>query len=173
MSKTSKEWLQSVKQNPDKFNKWLANQWLAEVEAAARIQKLADTATNSKEQVLLSKIASDEARHADLLKGLCNTRGIKISEKSSNRYYDSVKLSGLTRSELFAVGHYAEGMRLSRIEAICVDTEMPSDITTVFQSILKDEQMHEKAFKSLTDKESLEAMRDRHELGVQALGLTL
>lgn len=173
MSKTSKEWLQSVKQDPSKFHKWLANQWLAEVEAAGRIQELADTATDNKERVLLSKIASDEARHASLLEGLCQTRGIKISKKSSNRYYDSVQLSGLTRSELFAVGHYAEGMRLSRIEAICEDSEMPSDITAVFQTILKDEQMHEKAFKSLTDKESLTAMHGRHELGVQALGLTL
>lgn len=170
--KTSKEWLEGVKANPNKFNTWLASQWLAEIEAAERIRKLAETSTDRKERYILTKIANDESKHATLIGGLCVKRGIPIG-RSTNRYYDAVQLSKLTREQLFAVGHYAEGMRLARIEAICNDKDIPTDISEVFQVILKDEQMHEKAFLALTDDDSLDEMRGRHELGVQALGLTL
>lgn len=170
--KTSKEWLDSIKTNPSKFNAWLAKQWIAEIEAAERIHKLAETSTDRKERYILTKIANDESKHATLIGGLCVKRGIPIG-KATNRYYDAVQLSKLTREQLFAVGHYAEGMRLARIEAICNDKDIPTDILEVFQIILKDEQMHEKAFLALTDNNSLNKMRGRHKLGVQALGLTL
>jgi rubrerythrin len=169
---TSVQWLDSVKINKYKFNNWLSQQWLAEVKAAQEIKILSDNAEDKHKKVLL-KISSDESKHANLLKELCEKRNLTIAKDSSNRYYDNIKLQSLSQDELYAIGHYAEGMRLSRIRAICNDPEIDFDIRVSFSNILKDEIMHEKAFKRITSESALSAMRGKHDLGVAALGLSL
>lgn len=169
---TSQQWLNSVKANKEKFNRWLSQQWLAEVKATDEIQKLSSNAT-VKHKVILNKISKDEAKHAGLLQSLCQKRGLSIAKESTNRYYNTVELKELSQDELYAIGHYAEGMRLSRIRAILNDTEIDSDIRSVFSVILKDEVMHEKAFGKIASKPALVKMRNKHELGVAALGLSI
>lgn len=170
---TSVEWLQSIKQQPAKFTHWLSQQWLAELEAAKRIHELASKSPSYKDQMVLRKIAQDESKHAELLRVLCERRGIACAAESTGRYYSQIELDKLSTDELYAAGHYAEGMRLSRIEAIVQDADMPQDIRETFTVILKDEQMHEAAFGALASEEALRNMQPRHEMGMQALGLTV
>ena len=170
---TPKEWLESVKNDPEKMNKWLSSQWYAEIEAAMRIEDLAYKADTLAERKLLFRISEDESKHAKLLKELCEARNINLPTKGSGRYYDLICIDDLSNDELYALGHHAEAMLLSRIEAICEDEEVPEDIREKFLVLLKDEQMHEKAFGALATEESLVKMKDKHNLGVAALGLTL
>lgn len=172
MKRTSEQWLKSVKNNKDKFNTWLSQQWLAEVKAAHEIEVLAGNAEDKHKKVLM-RISSDEHKHSNLLKELCEKRGLLIAKESTNRYYNTLELHTLTQDEIYAIGHYAEGMRLSRILAICNDIEMDADIKKSFAVILKDEIMHEKAFGHIATQESKTKMKGKHELGVAALGLTL
>jgi len=169
--KTSKQWWSEIKNNPLKFNKWLSQQWLAENVAFIKIKELSFNDPDN--AAILTKIATDELKHSVLLQGLCENRGVEIAWGSTDRYYGSIKLEELSKDELYAIGHYAEGMRLSRIQAIVEDRDTPRDISFVFSIILKDEVMHEKAFKVLASKDALQRMKNKHELGVQALGLTL
>ena len=169
---TSKQWLNSVKNSNQKFNNWLSQQWLAEVRATREIKVLSDNAESNHKRIL-ARISSDEQKHADLLKGLCEKRGLNIAVKSTNRYYGSIELETLSQDELYAIGHYAEGMRLSRIRAICSDESMPADIREVFSVILKDEIMHEKAFGRIASAGAIMKMKNKHELGAAALGLAL
>lgn len=172
VKQTSEQWLESVKNNKDKFNTWLSQQWLAEVKATHEIKVLADNAEDKHKKVLL-RISNDENKHTNLLKELCEKRGLTIAKESTNRYYNTVELHTLTQDELYAIGHYAEGMRLSRILAICNDAEMDADIKESFAVILKDEIMHEKVFGRIATQEAKTKMKGKHELGVAALGLTL
>lgn len=139
--------------------------------AFGKIKELAFNDT--KNAAILTKIANDEFYHSVLLEGLCITRSVEIAKTSTNRYYGSINLESLSKDEIYAIGHYAEGMRLSRIRAIIEDQDTPEDVYYVFSIILKDEIMHEKAFEAITSKDSLKRMKNKHELGVQALGLTL
>lgn len=169
---TSEQWLKSVKTNKSKFNNWLSQQWLAEVKAQDEIQKL-QTNAKEKHKKILSRIALDEGKHAELLRVLCEKRNVSIAKDSTNRYYGSIKLPELSQDELYAIGHYAEGMRLSRIRAICNDPDIDADIKSTFAVILKDEVMHEKAFGCIASKSALAKMKNKHELGVAALGLSI
>jgi tRNA isopentenyl-2-thiomethyl-A-37 hydroxylase MiaE len=169
--KTSKQWWEETKNNPEKFNKWLSQQWLAEKEAFDKIKQL--SFNDPKNASILTKIATDELKHSYLLESLCTKRGVEIAQSSSDRYYGSIKLQELSQDELYAIGHYAEGMRLDRIRAIVEDTDTPEDVSFAFNIILKDEIMHEKAFGAIASKSALNSMKNKHELGVQALGLTL
>lgn len=170
--KTSEQWLSEVEANPSKFNQWLATQWLAEQEAAVRIQDLASKST-PKNKKIISKIAHDEFKHAKLLEDICNKRSISIAKQSTNRYYSKIELDSLSTDHLYAIGHYAEGMRLARIKAICKSEMMPEDIKDAFQIILKDEIMHEKAFGKIASKAALAEMQGKHQLGLEALGLSI
>jgi len=169
--KTSKQWWDETKNNTVKFNKWLSQQWLAEAVAFGKIKELA--LNDPENAAILTKIATDELKHSLLLKDLCVSRSIAIAQRSTDRYYGSINLESLSKDELYAIGHYAEGMRLSRIRAITEDQDAPEDVSFVFSIILKDEIMHEKAFKAIASKDALQRMKNKHELGVQALGLTL
>ena len=171
--KTSKQWLEEVKQDKTKFNNWLSQQWLAEEVAAKRIFDLVGKTANQKEKKLLARISKDEVKHAELLKQLCTNRNIPMATKSTDRYYDQIELDKLSQDQLYAIGHYAEGMRLSRIKAICEDKSMSVDIQEAFKVVLTDEIMHEKAFGKIASYEALKQMQGKHELGVAALGLTL
>ena len=169
---TSEQWLNSVKNNKEKFNTWLAQQWLAEVKASHEIKILADNAEDKHKKILL-RLSNDENKHANLLRSLCEKRGLSIAKESTDRYYNTVEVQALTQDELYAIGYYAEGMRLSRIRAICNDSEMALDIKESFIVILKDEIMHERAFGRIASSTSLVKMKNKHDLGVAALGLTL
>lgn len=170
---SSKQWLDSVKQDKEKLHKWLGSQWTAEIEAANRIKELADRVSDKAQKALLTKISKDETTHAKLLENLCNSRGIKSPIKSSGRYYSAVGLENLSNDQLFALGYHAESMRLTRIRAICADKDTDADIRLAFSTILKDEEMHEKAFGALASEKAIIQMKDKHSLGVQALGLVL
>lgn len=170
--KTSKQWLNEVKNDTTKLHRWLSRQWLAEVDASKRIADLSDKVPLKYKNVLM-KIAKDESKHAYLLGVLCKSRDIECSTDTTSRYYSSVDLPNLSVDELCALGHYAEGMRLDRIQAICDDSDIDSDIKEAFNIILKDELMHEKAFGIIASTEAKSKMKNQHVLAAQALGLVV
>lgn len=177
--KTSAEWWAEVKADPAKFNEWLQKQYIGELTAAERIQGLLTSFKIKDEDQdvftrLISKIASDEMRHAYWIKGILDTRGVEVLPHDPSQRYWAATLEGIDSFETgTAVAAHAEEMRLERIKVIATDPETPDDIRSVFERIWRDEVFHAKAFRVMTTDAAYEATRERHELGLKALGLVI
>lgn len=169
--RTSEQWLEEVLANPAKLERWLSRQWRCELDAAVRLQAIVDNEPERKNKLLLNKIAADEFKHAEMIAQLCSVRGIDIAPEEKGRYYTEVKLDNLTKDEIYAAGHFAEGMSLARIKAIVNNKNVAADIRAAFEIILIDEEMHEKAFGAMASQEAKDKMQQFHEAGKVALGL--
>lgn len=174
--KTSAQWWDEVRQDPDLFNNWLAKQYRGEVTAAARIRKLASTTLEPNSIRILNFIADQEAEHAEWVAGLLLNRGIDATTidigGAEDRYWDAV---GVNTDHSFettaAIGAHAEAMRLERIRAIVDHPLTPLDVEIVFTKIMKDELMHEAAFRHLAGPEAMAATSYNAEQGRIVLGL--
>lgn len=172
--KNTKQWLSEIKTSPEKLNHWLERQYIGEALAAQRIRSLAD-ATDNRFGMVLTKIAHDEAKHCAWVAELLTTRGIQLPEISydNTRYWGPILDNLHTFSELAGAGHHAETMRLVRIRALSEDSEIPEDIRQVFKNILPDEEMHSRAFESMSTNEAIESTRKLHNAGLELLGLEM
>lgn len=175
--KTSVQWWNEVKADPEKIKDWLKKQWRGEVTATFRIKRLAHQFVDpeSREAKILHAIAEQEKTHASWIGDLLRARNIEMVaanlEDAENRYWAQT-LPGITSLPTgAAVAAHAEGMRLERIRAIASDEDAPTDIREVFIKILKDEEWHEKAFTELSTPEAMEATEGSHKLGREVLGL--
>lgn len=173
--KTTQEWLSEVKNDPSKMQHWLERQYVGEALAAQRIQALADAQSGNRAHKILCKIVSDEMVHCSWVADLLTARGIELPKPTydADRYWKPVLTTVENFDDMAAAGHLAEAMRLVRIRAIVADQEIDQDIREVFQKILPDEEFHTVAFAALTTREAVERMRDKHEAGLQALGLEI
>lgn len=172
--RSSQQWWQEVRSDPLALRRWLISQYRGEVTAAVRIEQLRDThaPTGSRAARVLTRIASDERRHAKWVGELLASRGEAVRVDPAPPRYWVAPLRGIHDLETgCAVGAHAEAMRLERIEVICADEAAPADIREVFRRILPEERVHAAAFTRLTNVEALEATRDAHEQGRSALGL--
>lgn len=176
LKEASLAWWAEVKQDPAKFHDWLLKQYRGEVTAAERIRELGTKFNvDAKTMHLLEVIAGQEETHATWIADLLVTRGITIPvvsrEEAEGRYWEET-LPGITDFNTGAgVAAHAEAMRLTRIEVIHEDEDAPADVREVFGRILKDELFHERAFRKLAGDGAMEATRDKHQLGLEALGL--
>lgn len=175
--RTSVQWWNEVKADPARMEDWLIKQWRGEVTATNRIKRLADqfVADDSREAKILNVIADQELTHAGWIGDLLISRGIPIDiteiDRAESRYWAET-LPGIKDFQTgTAVAAHAEGMRLERIRAIVADEESPIDIREVFVKILKDEEWHERAFTELSTEAAMDATKDNHNLGLEALGL--
>ena len=170
----TQQWLDKITSDKDKLNHWLERQFIGEITAAKRIRKLADEAPE-KFKPVLNRIADDEALHAFWVGELLVARSIQIPliEHPEDRYWKPILSELDTFEKTAAAGHHAEGMRLVRIRALAESDKVDEDIREVFSRILPDEEFHEKAFGAMTDKQSMEVMRDKHEAGLELLGLEI
>lgn len=171
--RTSKEWWESVKKDPDKFLEWLKNQYHGEVTAAERIRSLILVyEADPKWKETVEEIARQEEQHAVWVGDLLKTRGVdpQVLDKTE-RYWDKTIKQITDWDTGCAVAAHAEKMRLERIEAICNDPESPEDVREVFAKILVQEQFHEKAFRAFTTDEAMERTLQGHLGGLNELGL--
>lgn len=171
----SRSWWAAVKLDPGALRGWLLDQYRGESTAAGRIEQLRDEhgGGDARARRLLTVIASQERRHAAWVADLLRARGIEPAVLDKPDRYWKRALPGI--SDLAtgcAVGAHAERMRLERIEAIASDPEAPADIRGTFARILREERFHERAFRGLAGPAALEATREAHDLGREALGLS-
>lgn len=174
MSKTSQQWWDSIKNDPVRFNAWLAKQYRGETTAAQRIHDFTDKyAPDERTKETLDTIAAQEHLHAIWVLTLLRTRGIEpITENAEKRYWKET-LGGISSFETgAAVAAHAEKMRLERIAVIANDESAPVDVKETFARILKDELFHERAFRDMAGEGALEVTADAHKRGRKALGLT-
>lgn len=172
--KTSVQWWAETKNDPAKLESWLKKQFVGEVTAANRITGLVDR-FNPQFNItkMLYKIAMDENKHALWILDLLQARNIKVpSTKGAEDRYWAQTLPGIKSLDHgLAVGAHAEAMRLERIKVIADDADAPEDIRLTFTNILKDELMHERAFRTKASDEALAETKGNHKLGREALGL--
>ncbi len=173
---TSAEWWARTKADPERLLGWLKKQYVGEETAHERIEAFrAEFAIpGSFEDRTLKVIADQESKHASWIRVLLDTRGVDATQLTRHdaRYWSEV-VGGIDSFENgCAVGAHAEAMRLERIRAIANDADAPKDIQNVFQSILPDEEFHERAFRKFATDEALAAASPAHAEGLNALGLT-
>jgi len=177
--KTSRQWWNKTKNNPDLLIDWLKDQYHGEMKAAQRIRELfvfsSITADAEKLKVIL-RIAKEEETHAQWIKDLLVSRGITpaLLDKEE-RYWNKVLTEDATSSteNLAAVAYHAESMRLERISVIANDWSAPKDIRAVFKRIMPMELNHTKWFKELTTDEHIANLLPNHQQGLNALGLVI
>lgn len=173
--KTSQQWWNEVKADPELLKDWLVKQYRGEVTASHRILKFAEQYADKKHLAVLHLIAEQEQRHAKWVQGLLESRGVVVNQddidQAEKRYWKEM-LPGIDSFETgSAVAAHAENMRLERIRVICEDPETPVDIRSVFRAIFPEEEFHERAFSKMATPEAMTQMQHRQELGLQALGL--
>lgn len=175
--RTTEQWWADVSNDPAKMIDWLKDQYYGEQTAAVRIRALLEQYPDitSVERELVTMIADDEAKHADWVKRLLINRGIPETNftrgKDGARYWaKTLPTEPVTFSQICAIGHLAEVMRLERIRLLAEDVRF-NDIAQTFANILSDEVFHAKAFKVMSSPEDIEAARPNHEAGLNALGL--
>lgn len=172
-NRTSQEWWNATRDNPEAFIKWLKDQYHGEITAAERMRSLIlvhEAKSTWKDTV--EEIASQEETHAEWVGGLLKARGHdpqKLDKKE--RYWDQTLKQIIDWNTGCAVAAHAEKMRLERIRAICNDPQAPEDVKEVFAKILVQEEFHEKAFRSFTTDEAMARTLDGHLAGLNELGL--
>jgi len=176
--RTSAEWYQEVKTNPEKFIEWLKKQYHGELTAADRITDFRDkfTEKGTRWYGLLSTIAIQEYSHACWVGDLLVARNIEpipaeLAALRTERYW-SKALDGVTNmEEMAATAAHAEIMRLERINIIVNDPETQDDIKEVFFKILTEEKFHAKAFSEMAGDKAMANRLKNHELGMEAICL--
>jgi rubrerythrin len=171
----SRVWWEAVKQDPAAFTAWLLDQYRGEATAAGRIEMLRDAfaTPGTRAHKILGVIAAQERRHAVWVGDLLTARGMPATIGVKRERYWSQTLGAVRDLATgCAVGAHSERMRLERIEAIAADPEAPADVRAVFQRILPEERFHARAFAELAGPAALDEMKDAHDLGRRALGLS-
>lgn len=174
--RTTEQWWDEVSNDPEKMIGWLKDQYYGEQTAAVRIRALLEQYPdiNETERQLITMIADDEAKHAKWVLELLLSRGIitpELYREKPTRYWDkTLPTEPVSFSQICAIGHHAELMRLERIRLLAEDVRF-NDIAQVFTNILSDEVFHAKAFGVMSTPEDIEAARANHTAGREALGL--
>jgi hypothetical protein len=173
--KTTEQWIHEIKTVPGKLEHWLKRQYIGEMLAANRIAELATTQVGTRSEHILNRIASDEKRHSEWIKGLLDARKIPLPTVSidGTRYWEPILGNLHSFEEVAGAGHHAETMRLVRIEMLSNDEDIDSDIRNIFSAILVDEQFHAKAFNALSTPAAIENTRLLHADGLKLLGLVI
>lgn len=176
--RTSAQWWNETKSDPDKLIDWLKDQYHGEVTASKRIKELFLDSSNNlteKEISLINRIILEENFHALWVKELLITRGItpEILNKEERYWNKVLPKSKSNKEELAAIAHLAETMRLERIGVIAADTECPKDIRKVFKRILPMELNHAKWFGELSTNEHIKSALKNHYDGMNELGLVV
>ena len=173
--KTTAQWLDQVLADRSQLTHWLQRQYIGEVTAANRIRDLAHAAPEYKYKQILLKIASDELSHAMWVLDLLEARNIPTPNIASeaDRYWKPVLAEADSFDKTAAAGFHAEGMRLVRIRALAADERVDQDIRDVFTRILPDEEYHEKAFGAIASEHAKTHMANKHQEGLERLGLEI
>lgn len=173
--RSSKQWWEETKADPQKLNEWLIKQYRGEATAAVRIREFAMAhAPSPKDQLTLGIIAGQELLHAEWVLELLKARGLEPDLDGAEERYWKETLPGIESFETGAgVAAHAEAMRLERIEVIANDPQAPKDVRETFRRIYADEQFHADAFSRMAGSDGLNRTRDNHEQGMKALGLVL
>lgn len=177
--KTSKQWWDEVKNDPEKFNDWLHRQYRGEMSAARRISEVMNHfhkigLLNDQNYDTLQLIQKDEARHAGWIGELLIMRGEEPYSDKKNaekRFWSVQDLSFQSFSKTMAIGAHAEKMRLERIETIAFDPEADFFIRALFNKILRDELFHERMFRHMAGEAAMAETLPDHEAGRKLLGL--
>jgi hypothetical protein len=172
--KTSEQWWNETKSDPDKLDHWLKRQYVGEIAAVNLLSKILLKFSSMPYSAYrtIHSIMMQEALHASWVRNLLDGRGIVLADdpESDRRYWSEVIPNVDTFEKAMAAAHNAEGMRLARIRAIVNDEQAPSDIRKVFQDILPHEEWHEEAFGTLKGSADMKA---EHQKGLNALSLVL
>jgi rubrerythrin len=177
--RTSQEWYDSIKNDPEKILNWLKNQYHGEVTAAERIRSLIlcydptiGPVRLDSWKAVVEGIAKEEELHATWVGELLRVRGVEPEKLvKDERYWNETVKQIVDWDTGCAVAAHAEKMRLERIEVICNDPETQADIREVFAKILIQERFHAKTFELYTTDDAMKRTLEGHLAGLNELGL--
>jgi len=174
-NRTSQEWWNETRDNPERFTLWLRKQYHGEITAAERMLTFRDSfiPPDSKWYQVVSTIAEQERTHAAWVAELLVARGInpeKMPDKPE-RYWNTVLEGVNTYEGLAAAAAHAEQMRLERIRVIADDPIAPADVKAVFLRILPQEEFHAKAFSRMAGSVAMKEAIEKHEAGMAKINV--
>lgn len=172
--RTSKQWWDSIKNDPEKVKNWLIRQYIGEVTAVGRIQTLIlDKLGEGLVKEVIKAIIRQENNHAEWILGLLKARGIDSVEieNPESRYWSKTLPKAVDLTHTMGIAAHAENMRLERIKVIAEDPDSPLDVRDVFARILPDENFHAKIFRHLTPDNVFDSLKDAQKEGEKVLGL--
>jgi rubrerythrin len=177
--RTSSQWWNEIKSNPEELKQWLIRQYVGEMAAVNLLSDVlirfgGDMAETEWDDVY--KVMMQEAKHARWVKELLADRhiGIPAGLDATRRYWEEVIPAVEKLDDAAHAAHNAEEMRLHRIRTIAEETDPAyADLQNVFQRILPDEEWHERVFDGLCRTEHNPKMDTAHNKGLRALSLVL
>lgn len=175
IGRTSSEWWRCVSESEELTINWLQNQYHSEATAGHRIRRFAEdyAQAGSTAARLLLRIASQEDDHAEWVGNLLVNRDVEPTILNKNqRYWSAVSGCFDSLEHGAAIASHVEHMSLEMIRVITSDSRAPTDVRKVFTKILPQEVFHERAFRSLSTPEIMEATRSIHAVGRSAIGLS-
>lgn len=174
--RTTQEWWNETKSDPEKLAHWLRRQYVGEMAAVNLLSELLITygsQADSSEWDDVHTVMCQEASHARWMKRVMDKRGISPEEGASTdrRYWAEVKPAVNSFAEGCAAGYHAESMRLERIRCIAAETDPEfADLAAVFKRILPHEEWHEEVFDKMRKGHDLTRY---HEKGLESLNLLM
>lgn len=172
--RTSTEWWNQTKANPQLLTEWLQKQYYGEITAADRIHEYCESRSPTKWRKTLNLISQQEHQHASWILELLHNRGLQpVTPDAPNRYWNQTLPQVNSFESATAVAAHAELMRLERIRAIVADESAPVDAREAFRKILVDEEFHARAFTRMAGEEALSATSVAHQNGLKELGLIM
>ena len=177
MKKQTENWWAKCLNDQEKLEHWLVSLYNNEKDAEQRFNDFALTycRIGSEEFRTFMDIASQEARHAEIVERVLKNRNIYLYRKSSkdSRYWRNTLPCVCDMKTSAAIGAYAEGLSLSRMRIIIKDPNTPKDLKEMFKIIEPEESYHAKALKTIATTYGMKAVKDCHDKGLEELGLKI
>ncbi len=173
----TEQWWDGKLADPVSLSEWLVRLREAEWGGAKRFQQIVDRWKPTGDALAAYlKIIDDELRHKLLVEMVLASRSIAFSDAPSNkpeRYWEPVWQGVSSFETACAAGAYGEMLALNRFRVIHSHEDTPDDIRLLVGLILPDEKRHAKELHALAGDAAMNAVRPFHELGKQALGITV
>lgn len=177
MKKNTEIWWKTCLDSPEKLEHWLIALYNNEKDAEFRFKEFAELyCKNDIESYnIFHTIAEQEKNHAILVEKIIQNRGLTLYDKSSKdgRYWRNTLPCVIDKITAAAIGAYAEGLSLKRMRVIIKDTNTPTDLKELFQTIEPEESFHAKTLEQIATKYGMKKVKDCHDKGLEELGLLI
>lgn len=124
------------------------------------------------QQALMIHIATDEARHAQMIRSVLRARGITPMSKSEapeSQYWSEMGKHMVCVRTFAAANYFGELLAAERFCTILSHHQTPPDVFDLIRAILPDEDAHHKILFRMAGEAAINEMRKHHLAAVETL----
>lgn len=124
---------------------------------------LTDYLPDERTSKILTNIAEDEKKHANLIASMLDGRGYRLYQAQPSEYWAALDSHITDITSACAANYYGEALAAFRFEVIIDMPCTPKDVKEILNIILPDEQFHRTTLKRMAGDEQLEKFKAIHE----------